>query len=100
MQEVMERITQSGRFEVGVISMERAKEVKEEKKLLKILVEKMQDAFKKGIDQAAAYGRQLGLKEVVFLAFVELSQEEAKPLEQEVDRAGIRVVVLPVGVIF
>jgi len=56
-------------------------------------------AFEKGIDQAAEYGRQLGLKEIVFLVFVELTQEEAKPLEQEVDRSGIKVVVLPVGII-
>ncbi len=55
--------------------------------------------FERGIDQAAEYGRQLGLKEIVFLVFVELTQEEAKPLEQEVDRAGIKVVVLPVGII-
>jgi hypothetical protein len=55
--------------------------------------------FEKGIDQAAEYAGQLGLKEIVFLVFVELSQEEAKPLEQEVDRAGIKVVVLPVGIL-
>jgi hypothetical protein len=55
--------------------------------------------FERGIDQAAEYGRQLGLKEIVFLVFVELTQEEAKPLEQEVDRSGIKVVVLPVGII-
>jgi hypothetical protein len=55
--------------------------------------------FERGIDQAAEYGRQLGLKEIVFLVFVELTQEEAKPLEQEVNRSGIKVVVLPVGII-
>ena len=55
--------------------------------------------YEKGIDQAAEYGRQLGLKEIVFLVFVELTQEEAKPLEQEVDRSGIKVVVLPVGIL-
>lgn len=55
--------------------------------------------YEKGIDQAAEYGGQLGLKEIVFLVFVELSQEEAKPLEQEVERAGIKVIALPVGIL-
>jgi hypothetical protein len=55
--------------------------------------------YEKGIDQAAEYGGQLGLKEIVFLVFVELSQEEAKPLEQEVERSGIKVIVLPVGIL-
>jgi len=55
--------------------------------------------YGKGIEQAAVYGRQLGLKEIVFLVFVELSQEEAKPLEQEVERSGIKVIVLPVGIL-
>jgi hypothetical protein len=32
----------------------------------------------------------LGLKEIVFLVFVELTQEEARPLEHEVDRSGIK----------
>jgi len=56
--------------------------------------------YEKGIAQAAAYGRQLGLKEIVLLVFVELSQEDAKPLEKEVTRGDIKVTVLPVGVIF
>jgi hypothetical protein len=56
-------------------------------------------SYEKGIGQAAEYGGQLGLKEVVFLVFVELSQEEAKPLEQEVERSGIKVIVLPVGIL-
>jgi hypothetical protein len=55
--------------------------------------------FEKGIDQAAEYAGQLGLKEIVFLVFVELSQEEAKPLEQETDRSGIKVIALPVGIL-
>jgi hypothetical protein len=55
--------------------------------------------YERGIDQAAEYGGQLGLKEIVFLVFVELSQEEAKQLEQEVNRSGIKVVVLPVGIL-
>jgi hypothetical protein len=55
--------------------------------------------YEKGIGQAAEYGGQLGLKEIVFLVFVELSQEEAKPLEQEVERSGIKVIVLPVGIL-
>ncbi|MCI0471376.1 MAG: AAA-like domain-containing protein [Candidatus Aminicenantes bacterium] len=55
--------------------------------------------FERGIEQAAEYGRQLGLKEIVFLVFVELSQEEAKPLEQTVDRGGIKVITLPVAIL-
>ena len=53
----------------------------------------------KSIDQAAEYGRRMGLKEVFLVVFVELSQEEAKPLEQEVEQDGIKVAVLPVGIL-
>jgi hypothetical protein len=31
--------------------------------------------FRQGIEQAAESGRQLGLKEIVFLVFVELKEE-------------------------
>ena len=55
--------------------------------------------YKKSIDQAAEYGQQMGLKEVFLLVFVELSQEEAKQLEQEVDKSGIKVIVLPIGIL-
>jgi hypothetical protein len=55
--------------------------------------------FERGIDQAAEYGRQLGLKEIALLVFVELSEEEAKQLEQEVDKPGIKVIVLSVGIL-
>ena len=55
--------------------------------------------FEKGIGQAAAYGRQLGLKEIVFLVFVELSEEEAKQLEKEIEIDGVNVVVLAVGIL-
>lgn len=55
--------------------------------------------FERGIGQAAEYGQQLGLTEVVFLVFIELSQEEAKPLEQIVDKPGIKVIVLPVAIL-
>ena len=55
--------------------------------------------FEKGIDQAASYGRQLGLTEIVYLVFVELSEEDAKQLEQVVDRSGIKVIVVPVGIL-
>lgn len=49
--------------------------------------------YEKGIDQSAEYGGQLGLKENVFLVFVELSHEEAKPLEQAIERSGSKVIV-------
>ncbi|MCI0470152.1 MAG: AAA-like domain-containing protein [Candidatus Aminicenantes bacterium] len=55
--------------------------------------------FERGIDQAAEYAQQLGLKEIVFLVFVELSGEEAKPLELVVDRSGIKVITLPVAIL-
>jgi hypothetical protein len=55
--------------------------------------------FERGIDQAAEYGRQMGLKEIVFLVFVELSQEEAKQLEKEVEKYEIKVIVIPVGIL-
>lgn len=44
-QEIVEKIKQTGRYEVAIISMERAKEVKDEKKILDILIEKLHDAF-------------------------------------------------------
>ena len=56
-------------------------------------------AFRKGIDQAAEYGRQLGLEEIVYLVFVELNEEEVKKLEQEIEKPGIKVIVVPVGVL-
>lgn len=55
--------------------------------------------YNRGIEQAAAYGRQLGLKEIVLLVFVELKEEEAKELEQEIQEPGIKVAVIPVGVL-
>jgi hypothetical protein len=55
--------------------------------------------FEKGIEQAAEYGRQLGVKEIVYLVFVELGAEEAKQLEQEVENAGIKVIVLSIGIL-
>jgi hypothetical protein len=55
--------------------------------------------FERGIDQAAEYGRRMGLKEIVFLVFVELSEEEAKQLEQEIEKPGIKVTVLSVGIL-
>jgi len=41
----------------------------------------------------------LGLMQVFFLVFVELSQEEAKSLEKEVDKGGIKVMALPIGIL-
>ncbi|MGE5340080.1 MAG: AAA family ATPase [Candidatus Omnitrophota bacterium] len=55
--------------------------------------------FEKGIEQAASYGRQLGLTEITYLVFVELSEDEAKPLEQKIDQSGILVTVIPVGIL-
>jgi hypothetical protein len=55
--------------------------------------------YRKGIDQAAEYGRRLGLKEIVLLIFVELSEEEVKELEQEIEKPGINVIVIPIGVL-
>ena len=55
--------------------------------------------FEKSIDQAAEYGRQMKLKEIFLLEFVELSEKDAKQLEQEVDKSGIKVTVLPIGIL-
>jgi hypothetical protein len=55
--------------------------------------------FRKGIGQASDYGRQLGLKEIAFLVFIELSAEEAKQLEKVVEQNGVTVTVLPVGIL-
>ncbi|MGD2089100.1 MAG: PD-(D/E)XK nuclease domain-containing protein, partial [Candidatus Aminicenantes bacterium] len=55
--------------------------------------------YRQGIEQAADYGRQLGLKEIVLLVFVELKEEETKELEQEIQETGVKVVVIPVGVL-
>ncbi|HLP47457.1 MAG TPA: ATP-binding protein [Candidatus Kapabacteria bacterium] len=55
--------------------------------------------FRKGIEQAADYGRQTGLNEISFVIFVELSPAEVKQLEKEVDVNGVKVTVLPVGIL-
>ncbi|HLP58087.1 MAG TPA: AAA-like domain-containing protein [Candidatus Deferrimicrobium sp.] len=55
--------------------------------------------FEKGIEQAAQYGKQLALKEIAYLVFVELGREEAKQLEQEVDKNGVKVIVLSIGIL-
>jgi hypothetical protein len=47
--------------------------------------------FEKGMEQAAEYGRQIGLKEIFFLVFVELTEEEAKQLEKEIEKNGVKV---------
>jgi hypothetical protein len=56
-------------------------------------------AYEKAIDQAAEYGRRMGLKEIVLLVFVELSEEEAKQLEKKIEKPGIKVIVLSVGIL-
>ncbi len=45
MQEAVERIRQTGCYNVGIISMERAKEVTEEEKVLRILIEELKNTF-------------------------------------------------------
>ena len=45
MQEVVEKIKKSNKYEVGILSMERAKEEKEEKEVLNIVMEKLQNVF-------------------------------------------------------
>ncbi|MDQ1353430.1 MAG: hypothetical protein QG657_3736, partial [Acidobacteriota bacterium] len=42
---------------------------------------------------------QMGLQEVAFLVFVEVTPEEAKQLEKVVDRNGVKVTVLPIGIL-
>ncbi len=55
--------------------------------------------YRRGIEQAEDYCRQLGLKEIVLLVFVELKEEEVKELEQEIQKPGIKVIVIPIGVL-
>lgn len=45
MQEVVQKIKQDDEYEVGIISLERAKEEEEEREVLNILMEKLQHAF-------------------------------------------------------
>lgn len=47
MQEVIKKIKQNGQYEIGIITMERAKEVKEEKEVLSIWLEKLSEVFEK-----------------------------------------------------
>ena len=60
---------------------------------------KNMNTHEKGIEQAAEYGRQMGLKEVAYLVFIELTPAEAKQLEKEVEKNGVKVTVLPVGIL-
>jgi hypothetical protein len=55
--------------------------------------------YSQGIGQAAVYCRRLGLEEIVLLVFVELKEEEVKELEQEIQREGVRVIVIPIAVL-
>ncbi|MCX6578894.1 MAG: AAA-like domain-containing protein [Candidatus Aminicenantes bacterium] len=55
--------------------------------------------FHRGIEQAADYGRQTGLKEISFVVFVELSPAEVKQLEKVVEKNGVNVTVLPIGIL-
>jgi hypothetical protein len=51
------------------------------------------------MEQAGEYGVQMGLKEVFLLVFVELSPGEAKQLEKEIEKHGVKVSVLPIGIL-
>jgi len=55
--------------------------------------------FRQGIEQAAEYGRKIGLKEIFFVIFVELTPAEVKQLEKEVEKNGVKVTVLPIGIL-
>jgi hypothetical protein len=55
--------------------------------------------FNRGIEQAEEYGRKLQLKEIFLLIFVELTEEEVKELEQETEKSGIKINVIPIGVL-
>ncbi|MCU0288896.1 MAG: hypothetical protein MUF15_21190, partial [Acidobacteria bacterium] len=55
--------------------------------------------FREGIDQAAQYGQKLRLTEIAYVVFVELKAEEIKQLEQEIEKPGIRVNIVPISVL-
>ena len=55
--------------------------------------------FEKGIEQAAEYGKQLGLNEISYLVFVELSDEDIRQFEKHIERDGITVVILPISIL-
>ena len=55
--------------------------------------------YRQGIEQAAAYGQKLGLPEIAYIVFVELKADEIKQLEQDIERPGIRVIVIPIAVL-
>ncbi|MCP4155636.1 MAG: hypothetical protein GY757_48375 [bacterium] len=49
MQEAVEKLKQSGQYEVAIISLERAKELRDEKKILEIVIEKLQHTFERSL---------------------------------------------------
>ncbi len=49
--------------------------------------------YKKGIEQALSYGKQLKLDEIVLLVFVEQEEDEIKDLACEVDKEGVTAIV-------
>ncbi|HLP46072.1 MAG TPA: hypothetical protein VK469_09000 [Candidatus Kapabacteria bacterium] len=55
--------------------------------------------YEQGIDRAAEYGIKLGLKEIVYLVFVELKEEEAKELDKVIEKPGINVISIPIGLL-
>jgi len=54
--------------------------------------------YRRGVEQAAGYGKRMGLKEIILTIFVELKEEEVTELEQEIEQDGINVIVIPIGV--
>ncbi|HLP58078.1 MAG TPA: AAA-like domain-containing protein [Candidatus Deferrimicrobium sp.] len=56
-------------------------------------------AHEKAIEQAGEYGRKMGLNEIALAVFVELNPTEAKQLEKEVEKNGVKVTVLPIGIL-
>ncbi|MCU0290258.1 MAG: hypothetical protein MUF15_28215 [Acidobacteria bacterium] len=60
---------------------------------------KNMNLHEKGIGQAAEYGKQMCLKEVNYIVFVELTPAEAKQLEKVVEKDCVQVTVLPIGIL-
>ena len=76
MQEVTEKIRQTDEYEVGILPMQSAKEVKDEKKVLEILVEKLQQAFKKKLPRIKAINDLPGLFTEQYLVGCERKPKE------------------------
>jgi len=55
--------------------------------------------FQQGIQQAADYGRQIDLNEISLVVFIEVTPAEVKKLEKVVEKNGVNVTVLPIGIL-